>query len=329
MPRRELLTSPPTVRPTVSKQSPTNLAVCYKTAMNALRLVVLPILVLVPACGGTPPPDPDYLASVEAWRDQREARLRADDGWLTLVGLHWLDEGENTLGSSADADVVLPLGPDRAGVLLVEDGAVTLRAADGAGLTVGGEPVQERVLATDAEPGTDVVAVDRIRFHVIDRDGRLGVRVKDPETATRTGFEGLDWYPVDPTYRVEAILQPFEEPREIEVPTVLGTSSTSLSPGLLRFTLGGEQLELTPTIASPDDNDLFIVFADTTSGDTTYGAGRFLAAELEADGTAVLDFNLAYSPPCAFTPYATCPLPPPGNRLPVAVHAGEKHAGHH
>jgi len=173
------------------------------------------------------------------------------------------------------------------------------------------------------------VRVGRLTFYVISRGDRLGVRVKDPEGPARTGFTGLEHFPVDPRFRVRARLEAYPEPREVEIPTAVGTEETMLAPGRLHFELGGRQLSLAPFVESAEDDRYFIVFSDATSGETTYGAGRFLSADAARDGATTLDFNRAYSPPCAFTPHATCPLPPSGNRLQVAVTAGEMHRGHH
>jgi uncharacterized protein (DUF1684 family) len=267
---------------------------------------------------------------VEAWRAGRLARLTADDGWLTLTGLYWLEPGENLFGSLPDNAVVIPDG-SVAGVagrlLLGDDGTVVARAEAGADVEVNGEPLTEKVLATDAGSAPDVISVGRVRFYIIDREGRLAARVKDPEAPTRTGFAGIEHFPIDPAFRVEARLETYDEPREVAIPTVLGEDTAMTAPGRLHFTIGGEALTL-EAYADEPGKDMFLIFRDATSGDTTYGAGRFLYAEApDPEGTTTLDFNLAYNPPCAFTPHATCPLPPPQNWLPVALEAGEQYHG--
>jgi uncharacterized protein (DUF1684 family) len=286
--------------------------------------------VLTLSCGDTPPPiDPAYAAEIEAAWAEREARLTAEDGWLTLTGLFWLEPGVNGLGAADGVAVRLPDGPDEVGELILGgDGAVTLRPAFESGLTVNDAPAVEQILATDATGNPDVVRSGRALFYLIERGSRVGVRVKDPEAATRTDFAGLDHYPVDPSFRIAAAFEPYPEPREVAIPTVIGEPSTMLAPGLLHFEVDGEKVSLEPYISDPDDRDLFLVFRDATSGDTTYGAGRFLSAEI-VGGTSevVLDFNLATNPPCAFTPFATCPLPTPENTLFVAIEAGEMYGG--
>ncbi len=301
-------------------------------ARTGLLAMAVAGLTLAAGCGPTaPPPDPAYVAEIEAWRADREARLRSQDGWLSLVALEWLSLGDNAFGSDPALPVVLPGEgvPARVGVLtLAEDGSVTVRSEPGSGLTVAGEPVSERPLATDAGGSPDVLRVGGLSMYVIARGDRFALRVKDPNASTRTGFAGLDAYPIDPGYRVTATLDRFPEPRAVQVPTVIsGLDDEMLGLGLLRFALDGRELTLMPLVSSAEDHELFLIFRDRTSGDTTYGAGRFLSAELADDDTAVLDFNLAYNPPCAFTPFATCPLPPEGNELDLSIEAGERYHG--
>jgi uncharacterized protein (DUF1684 family) len=311
---------------------------CYNTPMNirtplAVRCAALAALVVIAAsCTEAPEPlDPAYAAEVDAWRSQRLERLTAADGWLTLTGLYWLEPGENRFGSAPDGAIVLPDDsvPEIAGMLVVAaDGTVVAFAEEGAGVAVNGEPLTEAVLATDAQGDPDVITAGRISFYVIDREGRLAARVKDPEAETRLTFAGIEYYDIDPAYRVTARFEPYAEPREAAIPTVLGQDASMLAMGILRFSINGVELVLEPYVDSPDDDKLFLIFRDETSGVTTYGAGRFLSADAPGDdGTTVVDFNLAYNPPCAFTPYATCPLPPPQNVLNVPIEAGEKYRG--
>ena len=276
------------------------------------------------------PIDPAYAAEVEEWRSARLARLIADDGWLSLTGLYWLEPGENRFGSAEDGAVVLPdpSVPNIAGLLILgPDGTVIAFAEEGAGVQINGEPLTEATLKTDAAGKADIVTAGRIRFYIIDREGRLAARVKDPEAPSRLTFEGIKHFPIVSAYRVEARLEPYDEPHEVAIPTVLGTDTAMLAPGLLHFTINGTEHTLEPYQTSPDDDGYFLIFRDGTSAVTTYGAGRFLyAAAAGKDGTTVLDFNLAYNPPCAFTPYATCPLPPTQNWLQASIEAGEMYS---
>jgi uncharacterized protein len=268
---------------------------------------------------GTAPVQPTYKASIEDWRGEREARLRAEDGWLAVAGLHWLHEGANTLGTTAGNDIVLPAGsaPGRAGTVTLREGRVTLTLTDGA--------PSQRSIVPDSD---DVVALGRLHLSVIERSGRLGLRVRDPEAPRRRGFEGLTWYPVDESYRVEARFVPAGKARTIAVANVLGDLLDMPSPGHVEFTLRGRALRLEPVLEEGSPR-LFFIFRDQTAGRSTYPAGRYLYAEPPQAGRVALDFNKAYSPPCAFTDFATCPLPPPQNRLAVAVEAGEKNPTRH
>jgi len=294
-------------------------------------LLAAPLLLAAACAQNVPTPDPAYVAEIEAWRAERLERLTAEDGWLTVVGLHWLTAGVNRFGSDPGNEIPLSASGVAAvagTVELLADGSVIARAQDGAGVTMNGAPLVESVIRNDAQGVPDIVGLGRLSFFIIDRGGRLGARVKDPKAPARTEFKGIEHFPIDPRYRVTARLEPYPEPREVQIPTVLGTPTTMLAPGILRFTLRGEKLSLEPYVNAADDPEYFLIFRDRTSGNSTYGGGRFLDADAAgADGTTVLDFNLAYSPPCAFTPHATCPLPPPQNSLRVAIEAGEKSVG--
>lgn len=275
--------------------------------------------------------DRAYVDEIETAWTEREARLMADDGWLSLIGLTWLEPGPNLVGTFPEAVVVLPedAAPAEVCVLeLSEDGRVNLGPSPSTELTVNGMPAEPRELASDASGDPDELRVGRLLFYLISRGDRIGVRVKDPEAPTRTGFAGLEHFPIDPAYRVTATLEHFPEPREVAIPTVIGEPSMMLAPGRLRFRVDGRDVSLEPYVSSPDDRELFLVFRDATSGVTTYGAGRFLSAAITEDSDeVVLDFNLATNPPCAFTPFATCPLPSPENTLPIPIEAGEMYSG--
>ena len=288
------------------------------------------VVVLLTACApSTPVVDPDYQAEIESWRAGRLERLTSDSGWLTLIGLYWLEPGISRFGSDPDNEIpiAVPDVPGLAGTIEIgDDGTVVARAVADADVGVNGEPLVESLMTTDAQGPPDVVRVGRANFHIIERAGNLAARVKDPGARRRVSFPGISHFPVDPGARVTARLEPYDGPRMVEIPTVVGTPTTMMTPGLLRFSLAGRELVLEPYVESPDDDSYFLIFRDRTSGDTTYGAGRFLSAEaVGPDGTTVLDFNLAYNPPCAFTPFATCPLPTPQNSLSVAVEAGERY----
>ena len=291
-------------------------------------LVLLASTVLV--VGAAVASDDPYVDEIRKYHESRVERLEAPEGWLSLIGLFWLDEGANGFGSASDQAIVLPEGaaPAVAGTLRLEGNEVRLVAGKGVTITIEGDPVRDRVLQDDQQGKPDVLRLGRLSMHVIRRGDRFALRVKDPEAETRREFHGIDYFPVAPAYRVEARLERFDEPKKVQIPTVAGTTSEMLVPGKLVFELDGTSFALEPLVGTAGATELFLIFRDETSGAETYGAGRYLYATLE-DGRAVVDFNKAYNPPCAFTPYATCPLPPRSNRLPVAIHAGEKRYGDH
>ena len=291
-----------------------------------LAWLALPVL----GCGGAAPapPDPAYLAAVESWRAARLEGLRQPDGWLSLVGLHWLEPGASSLGADPASDLVLPDGraAARVGVLHRQGFEVRFVAAPGGDVTHDGQPVTSLELASDEEGEPTVLAHRSLVFYVIRRGDRLALRVKDLESEQRRRFAGIDHYAVDPAWRLEARFEPFAEVKMIPVPDITGVVNDQPAHGRVVFAVAGTEQVLEP-LGSPD-GELFLVFGDATNGKETYGGGRFLyAGPPDADGRLIVDFNKAYNPPCVFTPYATCPLPPPGNRLPLAVLAGEKNFG--
>ncbi len=267
--------------------------------------------------------DPEqHRADVEAWREGRYASLRRDLGWLTLAGLGWLSPGTNRVGSDPAADVVLPGGPPLVGTITVTD--------DGA--TATGEwrhddrPVRDLPLTTDRDGEPTLLEVGSLRSCAIERGGRLALRTWDLESESRAAFEGIDHWPVDVAWRLDARLERTPG-RTLEVPDVFGGVDHEDSPGDLVFEVGGDAHRL-QALPGGDDGELWLIFADATSGDGSYGGGRYLYTDAPAaDGAVIVDFNRAYNPPCVFTPHATCWLPWPANRLPIRVTAGERTYG--
>lgn len=283
------------------------------------------------ACRRAPAVAPTYLAGIESARAERRAELTADDGWLTLVARELLEPGENAVGSDPSALVVLsaPGIPAKASSFdLRPDGTVVLRPAEGAPVAVNGALPTAAPLVPELDGRKhDVVTVGRTRFSLFEKDGRVFVRARDPESPRRVGFPGLTYFPVDPSYRVEGRWEPYEDLREVDVPSSRGPARKALAPGSVRFALAGREYTLEPTVESPEDDTLFFVFSDATAGTESYGGGRFLSARKPKPGEdpkVVLDFNLAENPPCSMTPFASCPLALPKNTLPVRVEAGEK-----
>jgi uncharacterized protein (DUF1684 family) len=270
-------------------------------------------------------PTADYRQQIEQWRAQHQKALAADDGWLTVAGLDWLKEGENRVGADPTSEVPLPDHslPGRVATITYHSGQAVLHPATGVPLTLNGKPAAQTALHED----TDVLGINRLKFYLIRRGDRAGIRLKDNDSPERKRFTGLNWYPADPAWRIRAKFTAWDTPHTIAFTNTIGQKESDPSPGYATFTRNGREYRLEPTL---EDGTLFFVFRDLTNGKTTYGASRFLYAEPAKDGVVYLDFNRAENPPCAFTAYATCPLPPPQNRLDLAVEAGEqKYNGGH
>ncbi len=268
-----------------------------------------------------------YTQKIEQWRAKRVASLTAPYGWLSLVGLPWLHEGANTVGSAADNAIVIESAPAHLGTVdWHKDGTVTLELAADAHATIDGKHQRRATLLDDSHDKPTTVRFGTTEFYLVTRNGRKGLRVKDSQAPTRVHFAGLDHFPVDPSLRVTARWIPFQPHHELKMGNEIGGVDTYPVPGKAEFDYQGHTYSVEPVIEVPGDTQYFLVFADKTSGKETYGAARFLYLDPPKPGsdTVVIDFNKAYNPPCAFTPYATCPLAPPENRLGFRVTAGEK-----
>ncbi len=289
--------------------------------------LVLTSAVAVPALTRNPQtPAVAYQREFELWQQERIKDLK--ENWLPLIGLFWLEEGDNSFGSDKTNSIKLPApsAPAKAGVLTLRGGEVVLEVADGVNLSSGGKPVlgREPVFSRSGRP--TVLELGSLRMFIIQRGARYGLRVKDLNSTAIREFKGLQTYPLNEAYVVTADFVAMQG-KTIAVTNVLGDVQQVPAPGELRFRLNGQNLRLVPT--GSGRGRLSIVFSDLTKKNGTYPGGRFLDAEPAKDGKVVLDFNRAYSPPCAFTPYATCPLAPRENQLQVAIEAGEKYAGPH
>ncbi len=283
-----------------------------------------------PSAAAAATPAASYEQELEQWKAKRLANLKSEDGWLTLIGLFWLKEGENRFGSDPSNEIVLPEGksPAQAGTVRLASGRVTLEARPDAKITSKGQPVTTLELKSDEDGEPTVLEMGSLSFHVVKRGERLGLRVKDRENPARAAFKGTDYYPADRKWVVSARFEPYQPPKQVPILNVLGMETEETSPGALAFEVDGRPYKL-EALKEKGEEQFFIIFADQTSGHETYGAGRYLYADPPgADGLVRLDFNKAYSPPCAFTRYATCPLPPAQNRLPLRVEAGEKYTRH-
>jgi uncharacterized protein (DUF1684 family) len=296
----------------------------------------------------------DYETEVSKYRRDREVSLRSEGGWLSVVGLHWLKEGANRVGTAADSAVRLPEGSAPSELAIIErsgptltvrgasaeatSGAVKLLrcATKQAALSAAPEcsavpttPAAGVALRPDDSGSPDYLSFGRLTMLIIRRGDLLGVRLWDKEAPARRSFKGLSWYPIQSSQKIAARFVPHATPKKIAIANFIGQTEQMTSPGKVEFTLGGQPVSLEPVLESPGSKLLFFVFKDQTAGKGTYGGGRLLYADQAQDGKVVLDFNKAVSPPCAFTAHATCPLPPPQNRLAVAIEAGEKDPGVH
>ncbi|MGB7501399.1 MAG: DUF1684 domain-containing protein [Azonexus sp.] len=259
-----------------------------------------------------PEPDDPQVLDHRQWQQQRNAELAARDSWLGLIGLYWLEPGLNDVGSAENAIVKLPDGHAHRGDLRWENGRIFWQLY--------GAPTVE--LQTDIAGNPTTVDLGNLSFFIVDRDGHLAVRLRDRDWAAGKLFAGLDYFDFDPAWRIEAEWQSLSPPLRMDVHNVSGELKSVEVTHRAVFEATGQTVTLLPM--SVNDKEVFFVFRDRTSGKETYGAGRFLKVPAVVDGKINLDFNRAYNPPCAFTPFATCPLPPPENWLPFTVPAGEK-----
>lgn len=267
-----------------------------------------------------------YAKEILSWQEKRSNSLTSSNGWLTLAGLYWLNDGINTFGSSASNDIVFPEGKadTTMGHFNLANDRVTMIINPNTKVFHDSTLVDSILMVSDAGNKPTICRHNTLSWYIIKRNHRYGVRLKDSVSKTRINFKGLEYYPVDSNWRVFADYRLYDPPKTLLIPTEIGTIDTSYCPGILSFTKDGVTFSLEP-VSEKDADYLFIIFSDLTSGVETYGGGRFLYTTIPDSGNlVVLDFNKAYNPPCAFTEYATCPLPPEQNKLKIAVKAGEK-----
>ena len=295
------------------------------------------LALLLAACTGGPgdaasdeeaaqsPADPAFVADNEAGRAERRAALLEPDGWASLIGLHWIELPAHYVGSGATNGIRLAKGPEKLGMLQQQGGRVWLVPDPGAALTVDDAPAKERIeLLPDVSGTPTIVAFDegKGQLSLVDRGGRKALRVKHAEAASLTGLGPLEYWPADPAWRVQARFVAHPQGKTIPIMDITSRQAPQPNPGAIEFEHGGAGYRL--EALEGEDGGLFLVFADRTSGHGSYGAGRYLyTAAPDVDGRVLVDFNRAYNPPCVFTDFATCPLPPPENRLDLAVTAGE------
>ncbi len=264
----------------------------------------------------------EYANHITEWDSLRLHRLKAPDGWVNLAGLFWLNEGDNKIGSSGNNDIVFPRGPEEIGIMTLDDNKVWFHPNGGVGIKAEGEDIKDSIFIFREGSEAVLLTTDSLGFFIIRRGERIGIRLRDYVHPRLDKLNSIDRYPPDQNWIIKTRFIESDNELIIRVPDVLGEISEEIAPGLLEFEYEGETFRLFPT-GSRDR--LFVIFADDTNAQETYGGGRFLSGgEVDSDGYAYLDFNKAYNPPCAFSPFATCPLPPRENFLPFSITAGEK-----
>ncbi len=270
-----------------------------------------------------------YLSEESLWRIQRQEKLTQPDGWTSLIGLHWLSLQSHYVGSSARSGIRIELGPESLGMFQRNNGKVFFTPERGLALTLDDQPFKGRVeLKDDSNGAASVLGFDagKGKLTVIERGGNRALRVKHADATTRTQFKGLDYWPANRDWRVEATFVPHPAGTTLPIASIIGTTDNTPNPGAVEFQREGKTYRI--EALDQGESTLALIIADRTSGHESYGAGRYLdVARPDANGKVVIDFNRAYNPPCAFTPFATCPLPPNQNRLDLAITAGEKRYG--
>jgi uncharacterized protein len=298
----------------------------FRVRAAPLCVPAVAALLLGAAPASTPADLTHEQQMIDSWRAQRVNSLTSDSGWLTLAGLFWLQPGANSFGRAAGNALQLdnPALAATAGTFTLSGKQVQFSAAPQSHITQAGQPVGTLTLTSDAAGAPTVLESGSLRFFVIERVGNIGVRVRDLNNPHRLNFKGLSYFPVSTEWALSARFEPYRPERHIKIVNILGMEEDAVSPGAVVFTRDGHEWRLDTVLEAPDDKELFIMFADATSGHETYGGGRFLYIPRPEGTVAQLDFNKAYNPPCALNDFATCPLPPPQNKLQLRIDAGEK-----
>ena len=306
-----------------------------KSIQRSASLCVAVLLVIFPSCARKPARsrvDPaTHQKEIAEWQTKRLTELKSESGWLTLIGLYWLNEGENKFGNEPDpanAIVWTPKIPEASsGAFVLQNGVVRLEAPR-SNFQIDGKPATNIELKSDADDQPTVLHIRSITFQIIKRGDKFAVRVKDSQNSDRLNFKDTQFYPANVNWRLDAQFEPYNPPKAMPITNVLGMESSESSPGAVKFEVEGSEYRL-DAIKEKGETQLFMILADKTNGKETYPAGRYLYVDPpDAAGRMIIDFNKTYSPPCAFTKFATCPLPPRQNRLPFAIEAGEKYQKH-
>ncbi len=296
--------------------------------MGTLKIIILVITILLTSLSCTekesdPKGSPEYIAEIEQWHNKRVERLRKENSWLNVVGLYWLEEGKNSFGSSEENDILFPeVSPPIIGNIILEDSMVVFKSADKVNVTIDGKVVTEAILKEDLTGEPTILELGSLRWFLIKRDDRYGIRLRDLASPLVKEFDGIKRFPVSEDWKITASFEAYEPPKVISLPTQIGTVKEEPSPGAVVFEKDGQTYRID---AVDTGKRLWLIFADETSGEETYGAGRYLYIDKpDSTGKVIVDFNLAYNPPCVFTKFATCSFPPKQNFLKLRITAGEK-----
>jgi len=298
-----------------------------------LARILFPAVIFAFVCQTLSAQDLALSEDTATWRAEHATELLKPDGWLSLVGLEWLQAGDNSVGSASDNTICIAKAPSHLAVLRLETESVTLSPPPGGfprDLLVSGAPAKTQILRAEGNKDKSAprMTIGTLQLYVIRRESRFALRIKDSQSPSIVNFQGLRWYPPDKAYRITAKWTPYTPFKTVTLATLVGTNYDQPVPGVAEFAMDGKVLSLEPVLEDPEGARLFFILRDTTSSTTTYGACRFLYTRfpsngLNKTGELVLDFNRLENPPCAYTPFSTCPLPPPTNRLPIALPVGE------
>jgi len=262
----------------------------------------------------------------QEWRTKRDQQMLKPTSWLTIAGLFWLEEGGNSFGTDPSNKIVLPKNsaPIFAGKFMLRKEKIVVIAQEKIGLKIGKNIITRMTIKSDETGQADEIELNELRMWVIKRGERYAIRLRDFNNPGYKNYKQLVFYPPSKKYKILADYIPYESPKKITVATIVGTHTEMISPGYVKFAIDGKEHNLKAFGGGSDDKNLFFIFKDNTNGNETYEASRFMSAEIMDNNKVLLNFNRAFNPPCAYTPYATCPLPPPDNYLSIPIEAGEK-----
>lgn len=291
------------------------------------KIIALFIIIQWLGCGkSTEKTEQAYIDQINQWHQERVERLSSKTGWMSLAGLFWLNEGDNTFGADSSNDIIFPTGkaPDFMGAFILESGMVHVKILPTVKVLLDGKPITDIDMKSDVEGEPTILSYGTLSWYIIKRSDNLAVRLRDSTNVNLQKFHGIERYPVDSSWRLQATFEAYNPQKSISIPTILGTEDEEPSPGALVFKIKNKNYRL-DVMGDINDEQFFVIFGDLTNKDETYQSGRYIYVENPGNGgKTIIDFNKAYNPPCAFTEFATCPFPPEQNHLPLKIEAGEK-----